>query len=111
MSNAKEQSFSVGDRVRVSDFFFWAKGATGRVDVPPLEVVTLSGPWDDGLTRIEKSALGVNRVYWVGSTNPRGTPMVTGRIVADRSGPLHFSLCHNHAPSSHHLHWVPEGVP
>jgi hypothetical protein len=57
--------FSIGDRVRVSDDFFWAKAATGTVSAPPDAVTSLSGEWDGGLTRQESSALGTHTVYWV----------------------------------------------
>ena len=56
--------FSSGDRVRVSDEFFWAKGATGTISAPPDAVATLSGLWDANLTR-QVSALGTHTVYWV----------------------------------------------
>jgi hypothetical protein len=58
-----KSAFGEGDRVQVSDVFFWAKGATGTVSSPPPEVTAISGPWD-GLSRQENSALGTNSVYW-----------------------------------------------
>jgi hypothetical protein len=58
-------SFHLNDKVRISEDFFWAQGATGTITEPPTEVVALSGPWDGNLTQQEKSALGVNTVYWV----------------------------------------------
>jgi hypothetical protein len=60
-----QKRFSAGDRVRVAGDFFWAKGATGTVSAPPDAVTTISGPWDEGLTRLEVSALGSHTVYWV----------------------------------------------
>jgi hypothetical protein len=63
--------FFEGDRVVVSDTFFWAKGASGTVGKPPDPIVTLSGPWTDGLTRIERSALGENEVYFVYFDEPQ----------------------------------------
>jgi hypothetical protein len=62
---------AAGDRVRVSDDFFWAKGATGTVSAPPDAVTAISGPWDGALTRQEKSALGTNTVYWVWFDEPQ----------------------------------------
>jgi hypothetical protein len=66
-----ENCFTEGDRVQISDVFFWAKGATGTVSSPPSEVTAISGPWDTGLSRQEKSALGTNRVYWVWFDEPQ----------------------------------------
>jgi len=63
--------FSAGDRIRVSDDFFWARAAIGTVSVPPDAVVAISGPWDEGLTRQERSALGTNTVYWVWFDEPQ----------------------------------------
>jgi len=63
--------FSSGDRVRVSDEFFWAKGATGTISAPPDAVATLSGLWDANLTRQEVSALGTHTVYWVWFDEPQ----------------------------------------
>jgi hypothetical protein len=64
--------FRSGDRVIVSDDFFWARGATGTVDLVPQEVTMLSGPWDNGgLTHQEHSALGENTVQWVWFDDPQ----------------------------------------
>ena len=71
--------FSVGDRVQVSSDFFWASAATGTISTPPDEVVAISGPWDGGLSREEKSALGANTVYWVWFDEPQ--------LDADGDGP------------------------
>jgi|SRR5580692_7655915 hypothetical protein len=67
----EEPQFDAGDRVRVSDDFFWAKGATGTVTSPPEAVTAISGPWDGGLTRQENSALGTHTVYWVWFDEPQ----------------------------------------
>uniref|UniRef100_Q025K6 Uncharacterized protein n=1 Tax=Solibacter usitatus (strain Ellin6076) TaxID=234267 RepID=Q025K6_SOLUE len=63
--------FANGDRVQVSDNFFWAKGAIGTISSPPAQVIAISGSWDRGLTRQEKSALGTNTVYWVWFDEPQ----------------------------------------
>ena len=65
-----------GDRVFISQEFFWAKGATGTISRPPTEVTAISGPWKNGLTRTEHSALGEATVYWVGLTNRSWMQMV-----------------------------------
>jgi hypothetical protein len=66
-----EKWLSAGDKIRVSDEFFWAKGATGLISAPPRPVTAISGPWDEGLTRQENSALGTNKVYWVWFDEPQ----------------------------------------
>jgi len=55
--------------VRVSDDFFWAKGARGRISAPPDAVTSLSGAWDGGLTRQKVS--GTDTVYWVWFDEPQ----------------------------------------
>ncbi len=64
--------FRAGDRIVVSDDFFWARGASGTIAEAPPEVTMLSGPWDNGgLTRQETSRLGENTVYWVWFDEPQ----------------------------------------
>jgi hypothetical protein len=67
----EDNKLAAGDRVRVSDDFFWAKGATGTISKPPDAVTAISGVWDGELTRQEKSALGTNTVYWVWFDEPQ----------------------------------------
>ena len=62
--------FCSGDRVRVADDFYWAKGARGTISAPPDAVTNLSGDWDERLTRQEVSALGTHTVYWVWFDEP-----------------------------------------
>jgi hypothetical protein len=85
--------FSAGGRVRVSDEFFWAKGATGTITVPPNEVTAISGKWHGALTRREVSALGTNTVYWVWFDEPHTTQKEMARIAAVKFGrvPLRYS--------------------
>jgi hypothetical protein len=82
-------TFSVGDRVLISPEFFWAKGAAGTISTPPPEVTTLSGPWDDDLTRQERSALGAATVYWVWFDEPQRD--------ADGDGPYRGGCIHENA--------------
>jgi hypothetical protein len=83
--------FSAGDHVQVSQDFYWAKGATGTISEPPAEVITVSGPWKNGLTRIEYSALGENTVYWVLFDEPQRD--------ADGDGPYAAGSIHEDALS------------
>ena len=66
-----KRRFCPGDRVRVADDFFWARGATGTIAAPPDAVTSISGEWNDGLTRTELSALGKHTVYWVWFDEPQ----------------------------------------
>ena len=78
--------FSVNDRIRVSPDFFWAKGASGTIGEPPLEVMVIGGPRNDGLTWKEKSALGEATVYWVWFDEPQFDADGDGPY---RAGPIH----------------------
>jgi len=86
------KKFSPGDRVLVSDDFFWAKGATGTISAPPAEVTSVNGPWDGGLTRIERSALGEAIVYWVWFDEPQRD--------AEGEGPYKGGCIHENALTS-----------
>jgi hypothetical protein len=77
--------FREGDRVVVSPDFFWAKEAKGTVRKPPPEVIQIGGPWN-GLTRVERSALGENIVYWVEFDEPQ--------VDADGDGPYRAGCIH-----------------
>lgn len=81
----KMNQFREGDRVIVSIAFFWAKQATGTVRKPPAEVIQISGPWN-GLTRVERSELGENIVYWVEFDEPQVDP--------DGDGPYRAGCIH-----------------
>jgi hypothetical protein len=71
LENFLNRPFSPGDRVRVSEQFFWARGASGRISNPPKAVVAVSKQWQDGVTRTEVSVLGSNTVYWVWFDEPQ----------------------------------------
>ena len=61
------QKFAANDRIRVSPTFF-------------------CGPWKDGLTRQEKSALGEATVYWIWFDEPQ--------FDADGDGPYRGGQIH-----------------
>jgi hypothetical protein len=84
-------NFSINDRVRIAEEFFWAKGATGTITEPPPEVVGIRGPWDNNLTRQERSALGIHTVYWVWFDVPQ--------FDADGDGPYRGGSIHETAMS------------
>lgn len=82
--------FREGDRVIVSPDFFWAKGATGTIRRPPMEIIQIGGAWN-GLTGIEQSALGENIVYWVEFDEPQ--------LDADGDGPYRAGCIHQQSLS------------
>jgi hypothetical protein len=81
--------FLPGDRISISRDFYWAKGATGTISEPPPEVIALSGPWDDGITHQQHSALGEATVYWVWFDEPQRD--------ADGDGPYRGGCIHENA--------------
>lgn len=71
MNECGQQTFHAGDRIRVSETFFWAKGALGTIAEPPDEVLTIGGQWSAQISRVEISALGEHTVYWVWFDEPQ----------------------------------------
>ena len=71
LENSPNRPFSPGDRVRVSEQFFWARGSGGRISKPPEAVMAVSEQRQDGVARTEVSALGSNTVYWVWFDEPQ----------------------------------------
>jgi len=63
--------FSDGDRVTVSQDYHWAKNVRGRIGAPPAQVVGLSGPWKDNLTRTVQTRKGPVIFYWVWFDEPQ----------------------------------------
>jgi hypothetical protein len=61
--------FSVGDRVKVSDHYHWARGTLGTVVQPPDAIVEMSGDWH-GPYREVASLRGVLIFYWVEFDHP-----------------------------------------
>jgi len=61
--------FSVGDQVKVSDGYSWARGALGTVVQPPDAVVEMSGGWH-GPYREVASLRGMLIFYWVEFEHP-----------------------------------------
>lgn len=78
--------------MRVSDNFFWAKGATGTISAPPDAVTSLSGPWEGGLMRQEVSALECTPFIGCGSTNRSSMLMAMAPTGAVKSGRV-LSVC------------------
>jgi len=62
--------FSSGDRVLISNNYYWAKGAAGTISEPPPQVIAISGPWN-GLTREGSTGKGPRTVYWVWFDEPQ----------------------------------------
>ena len=64
--------YKVGDRVRVSESYSWAKGAVGRVAEPPAAVQEIAGdeePWHHWW-RIVQTRQGPKVFYWVEFDEP-----------------------------------------
>jgi hypothetical protein len=69
--DAMATKFLAGDRIIVSPHYHWAKNVTGTVGAPPSQVVALSGPWQNNLTRDVQTRLGKAVFYWVWFDEPQ----------------------------------------
>lgn len=56
--------FSVGDRIRVSSDYHWAKDELGTIMQPPDFIVNLADGWD-GIHRNVPSLKGMLTFYWI----------------------------------------------
>ncbi len=74
--------FLAGDRVVISSDYHWAKNATGTVGAPPSQVVALSGPWQNNLTRTVKTSWAMHSITGYGSTKNKLMPRAMGRMRA-----------------------------
>ena len=87
--------YSVGDRVRISPQYHWAKGATGTIEAPPefaQDLVADCDPWQ-GHWRIVKGRERLMRFYWVELDEPQmdadgDGPYSAGEIDADALEPI-----------------------
>ncbi len=65
--------YEIGDRVRISRRYHWAKGATGTVQAPPEFVQELAAdrdPWE-GHTRIVQGRVRLIKFYWIEFDEPQ----------------------------------------
>jgi hypothetical protein len=75
-----DKSFSVGNIVKVSENYHWAKNAIGEIKQPPNYIVEMSDGWK-GYVREVKSLKGMLLFYWV--------EFRESQIDADGDGPYH----------------------
>lgn len=81
--------FEIGDKVRISDEYHWARGATGSVEPPPESAKALAAdggePWD-GWHRFVIGVQGGIEFFWVVFDEPQ--------IDADGDGPYQGGEIH-----------------
>jgi len=65
-----DKEFVTGDRVRISEQYHWARGATGTIAMPPEAVVSMGNGWQ-GPWRIVEALRGPLRFYWVEFDKPQ----------------------------------------
>ena len=70
--------FSLGDKIKISDKYHWAKGVRGTVIIPPASVVEFSDGWRE-VYREVASLNGKLIFYWVKFDSPQ--------LDADADGP------------------------
>lgn len=56
--------FSVGDPIKISQNYHWAKNATGRVAQPPSYIVQTSNGWKEHFREV-KTLKGISIFYWI----------------------------------------------
>jgi len=69
-------NFKPGDRIRISNDYYWAKGVLGTIDVPPdfaRRLVEEEAPWE-GHRRFVQGVEGLIEFYWVWFDKPQYDP-------------------------------------
>ena len=87
--------YSVGDRVRISLQYHWAKGAQGTIEAPPEFAQALAAdcyPWE-GHCRVVRGRRRFIKFYWVESDEPQmdadgDGPNSAGEIDAEALEPI-----------------------
>ena len=85
--------FQIGDRVRISENCFWAKGATGHIAEHPFHDFGQDKEPYDGCGRIVQGINGSIEYYWVEFDEPQddywgGSPALSAEIEADMIEPV-----------------------
>lgn len=87
--------FKLGDRIRISQNYHWAQGASGTITEPPpfvRQLVAGQAPWQ-GWRRFVPGVSGAIEFYWVTFDEPQvdadgDGPYTGGEIEADVIEPL-----------------------
>jgi len=87
--------YDVGDRVRISPRYHWAKGAKGTIQAPPefaQDLVADQDPWE-GHCRVVKGRKRFIKFYWVEFDEPQidgdgDGPYSAGEIEVDMLEPI-----------------------
>ena len=65
-----ENTFSVRDRIKISEKYHWPKNATGEIGQPPKYIVEMPEGWK-GIVREVNSLKGILLFYWVKFDEPQ----------------------------------------